>query len=225
MSTYVLSDIHGRFDAFKTMLEKINFTDQDTLYVIGDVVDRGSEPIAALQYIMARDNIIMTLGNHEDLFLKGVNEDDWATWYHNGGAITHEQYLALSKTERKQIIDYVESLPIYIELDKYILIHAGIDKGFYGASQLDKPVTWESVKDIQGNNSVWVRDKFIYNPALTDKIVIFGHTPTLNLQPNIPAEIYFAEDKIGIDCGAAYPSHQGRLGCLNLDTLECYYVD
>ena len=39
--TYVLSDLHGHYEVFKAMLNKIDFDDQDTLYILGDVCDRG----------------------------------------------------------------------------------------------------------------------------------------------------------------------------------------
>lgn len=62
---YVMSDIHGRYDVFIKMLNKIKFTDKDTLYVIGDVFDRGPESIRTSLYIMSKENIIMLAGNHE----------------------------------------------------------------------------------------------------------------------------------------------------------------
>ena len=45
MATYVIGDIHGQ-------LEKMKFNENDELYVMGDVVDRGPDPIKALQYLM-----------------------------------------------------------------------------------------------------------------------------------------------------------------------------
>lgn len=41
MAHYVMSDIHGEADRFHAMLEKIHFSDDDTLYILGDVIDRG----------------------------------------------------------------------------------------------------------------------------------------------------------------------------------------
>ena len=42
---YVISDIHGEYDLFMKMLEKIKFQDTDTLYILGDILDRGPNPI------------------------------------------------------------------------------------------------------------------------------------------------------------------------------------
>ena len=41
--TYVMSDIHGHYDKYREMLETIEFAADDTLYVLGDVLDRGSD--------------------------------------------------------------------------------------------------------------------------------------------------------------------------------------
>lgn len=62
---YLVSDIHGCFDQYRALLEKIQFSDEDELYVLGDVVDRGPEPIKVLRDMMERPNVIFILGNHD----------------------------------------------------------------------------------------------------------------------------------------------------------------
>ena len=52
MSHYVVSDVHGEDDRWKAMLEKIHFSAQDTLYILGDVVDRGPHGVEILQEII-----------------------------------------------------------------------------------------------------------------------------------------------------------------------------
>lgn len=49
--TYVLSDIHGHQDAFDSILSQISMTDEDQLYIIGDVIDRGPDSIELLQHM------------------------------------------------------------------------------------------------------------------------------------------------------------------------------
>ena len=46
---YVMSDLHGRYDLFLRMLEKISFSDCDTLYLLGDLIDRGPDGIKLIQ--------------------------------------------------------------------------------------------------------------------------------------------------------------------------------
>ena len=40
---YVMSDLHGRLDLFEKMLDKINFSEDDKLFVLEDMVDRGGD--------------------------------------------------------------------------------------------------------------------------------------------------------------------------------------
>ena len=54
--------------------DAVNFSDNDRLYIIGDVIDRGSDGIQILQDIMTRQNIVMTLGNHEEMNLSAFRE-------------------------------------------------------------------------------------------------------------------------------------------------------
>ena len=70
MVHYVVADIHGEADRFHAMLEKIRFSDEDTLYIIGDVIDRGPDGIKLLQEIIHTPNMVMLLGNHEYMMLQ-----------------------------------------------------------------------------------------------------------------------------------------------------------
>ena len=48
MSTYVMSDVHGLKDRYDAMLEALALQNEDTLFVLGDVIDRGRDGIAIL---------------------------------------------------------------------------------------------------------------------------------------------------------------------------------
>ena len=56
---YATSDAHGYpLDSFLRMLEQAGFGDADTLYVLGDVIDRnGDGGVAMLRWIMSRPNV------------------------------------------------------------------------------------------------------------------------------------------------------------------------
>ena len=59
MATYVITDIHGEYDKFTTLLEKIDLKDMDTLYILGDVVDRGPNPVKTLLKLMEMPNVVL----------------------------------------------------------------------------------------------------------------------------------------------------------------------
>ena len=69
---YAMSDIHRQYEQFLTLLEQIGIRKEDTLYILGDVVDRGPEPMKILKYMMAHSNIIPIIGNHEVMALSSL---------------------------------------------------------------------------------------------------------------------------------------------------------
>ena len=59
---YAMSDIHGQYELFRIPMEQIPLGKDDTLYVLGDVVDRGPDSMNTLKYMMANPNIIPIMG-------------------------------------------------------------------------------------------------------------------------------------------------------------------
>ena len=45
---YTISDIHGCYDKYQELLRTIHFSPDDTLYVLGDVIDRGPDGFKTL---------------------------------------------------------------------------------------------------------------------------------------------------------------------------------
>ena len=58
---YVMADLHGCYDKYVKMLEKINFSSNDALYILGDIIDRGEDGIKILHDVMGRKNIFPIL--------------------------------------------------------------------------------------------------------------------------------------------------------------------
>ena len=228
---YVMSDIHGMYDKYKQMLETIQFNDNDTLYILGDVIDRGPEPVKILLDMMSRKNVYPMLGNHEYMAiqcmewlskeiteenLKGVNQEKLNKlydWLNNGGYSTVKAFKALDPDLRQQVIDYIYEFTLVEEVSvnnmEFVLVHAGI-RGFDKERDLDS----YEVEDY-----VWERPD-LEVPYYDDKFVIVGHTPTLAITGE--AEIIVYNKFVNIDCGACF--NGGKLACLCLDTLQEYYV-
>ena len=101
---YVMSDIHGQKRRFDSVMRQIGLRVEDTLYVLGDVIDRNPDGIGILRRIMAMPNANMLLGNHELMMMNALyypppaDEDcpgsyyerKQALWYRNGGQVTHD---------------------------------------------------------------------------------------------------------------------------------------
>jgi len=229
--TYVTADIHGNLDRFESIMKQINLQPDDTLYILGDVVDRYPHGIKILRRIMTMPNVKMLLGNHEYMMLKSIghcrdaadekentNWEQKRIWYRNGGRVTHEYLKHITKAKRAEIFNFIRKLPLNFDVEvnrvKYKLVHGSPVENYETNS-------WYSYeyKDIQ-EFAVWERWHET-SPVPEGCVMIFGHTPTSNFQSRFPYSIWKSENAIGIDCGCGYM--EGRLACLRLDDLKEFY--
>ena len=229
---YVLSDIHGNERRFNSIMKQIGLQPEDTLYVLGDVVDRHPGAIRILRRIMAMPNAKMLLGNHEYMMLRalGCPYDDfvdngtaWDHWYRNGGKETYDHFKYLRKSMKQEIIDFLHSLPVGFDIEvngkTYKLAHAAPAECFENPDRYKNPIY----------SSVWRRFGDEYEVP-GDATLIFGHTPTDEYQKNKPMELWYGTRKIGIDCGSGCAeegeeSEYGRLACLRLDDGKVFYSE
>lgn len=130
--TYVLSDIHGDMEAFDSILSQIHPGEEDHLYIIGDVINRGPHSIELLRRIREMPNTTLMLGNHEYMKIDRLRHPDdrrlAMLWYKNGGAETEAAFEKLSEEERKDLLRYIEGLPVQVEIsvndESFLLVHA-----------------------------------------------------------------------------------------------------
>lgn len=227
--TYVVSDIHGCFDKFKKLLKEIQFRDDDVMYVLGDIVDHGDEPIPLLCDLSMRYNVIPILGDRDykayrlltelNKMLGGEAPDpdalaEMAEWMQDGGQKTIEGFRALDEEMREGVLDYLAEMSLYEEADvkgkKFILVHAGI-------ADFDADTPLED----------YMPEDFISEPIDPDRqyfdnaTVVAGHVPTYTIAGAENGKIYRGEYGILIDCGAAFGE---SLGALRLDDGKKFYI-
>ena len=230
-----MSDLHGNYDAYIEMLKKINFSDDDMLYILGDVLDRGPNPIKIILDLMERPNVEVIAGNHcvmasecLTFLLKEITDDNvekfddeiirkFLDWQFNGGTTTRNEFYECDMETREEILEFIMDFDIYKEIivgeDTFILVHAGL-----GNFEPDKELWNYELDDL-----VWERPDYNHK-YYEDKYVITGHTPTMVIENNErPGYIYKANNHIAIDCGCSYEG--GRLGCLRLDDMKEFYVE
>ena len=117
---YVISDIHGCYEEYMELLEKIKLSEaNDHLYILGDALDRGPEPMKVLLDIMKRKNVTYITGNHDYLFCYFIHKlgldlslaenmlpddiSDFRTYLLDGGITTIESFMKLSLEERQAV--------------------------------------------------------------------------------------------------------------------------
>lgn len=234
-----MSDIHGCFRAYWEMIRRIRLRDEDTLYVLGDAIDRGPRGIDVLRDMAGRPNVVGLLGNHELNAIRALpqlvrafrnggklecTEDELADielWLYNGGEPTIRQFQQLDPETATSVWNYIVGLDRYREVEaggrRFVLIHTG-------------PENFSPEKDL----SEYTVDEVTFSRPtpdtryFEDRMMVFGHTPTrimygMRHERPRPDRIFHADTYIDIDCGAVF-GEGGRLGCLCLDTLEEFYV-
>lgn len=231
---YVLSDIHGNECRFNSIMKQINLQSEDTLYILGDVIDRHPSGIRLLRKIMAMPNAKMLLGNHEYMMLRAlgypyypydptselIREDATEHWYRNGGKVTHDHWKHIRKSLRKEIVQYLLDLPLNIDVVvngiAYKLVHGAPMDEYLNYPGTPSPIHF----------AVWKR-WHRYDTFSGDFTMIFGHTPTKHYQDDVPMKLWYGNRMIGIDCGSGYPEDlpEGRLACLRLDDGKVFYSE
>ena len=171
--TYIISDIHGEYELFLRLLDKIGFSKTDTLYICGDIIEKGKHSVKLANYICRMPNVRCIVGNHEYAFLKyywGLMQsspDDFdgvlkklQTYFPDDGDLLDWE-----------LIDWLEALPYYIEEPAFICVHAGVPLDGQG----------RMLPLAQATPAQLVYDRNFKEPdteVIGGKCVFFGHTPT-----------------------------------------------
>lgn len=225
MRRIAISDIHGCHQTFLALLNQLQLTKEDELYILGDMIDRGPNSVLVMDHIMQmmEDGYKVTplMGNHEWMFLQAIDETipycwdyrRYQQWAKNGGVTTmmnfgYQRSDDLKKLDKKYDT-FIRSLKSHVELDKVILVHAGFnfkEEDIY--------------KDTQ--NMYWIRNYYdAIDPVKTNnRIIVHGHTsrPQETMLQELAEMKYPA---INIDCGCVYHPRTGAgyLCALDLDTF------
>ena len=206
MSTYVVSDIHGALTRLKDLMSQVNFSDEDDLYILGDIIDRGPQSAEALVWVIeeAPHNIHFLMGNHEDMMYSVLkyhsdidmqNKDQWfqvlynEPWSWNGGKDTLQQLIEMTTPQWRQdvLIPWLEDLPFFFDVvlgeERYIMVHAGlIETTRFGDDFNSRGICkWINIPEYGecfSQNLLWTRERWYLNNVDFPYNVIFGHTPT-----------------------------------------------
>ena len=121
MSLYCIGDLQGCNAPFQRLLEKIDFSpSRDTLYLLGDLVNRGPDSLGALRSLMALgDAAHCLLGNH-DLHLLAL----WQGVRKPGRHDTVQDIL--QAPDREPLLDWLRHRAMAMHHHGWLMVHAGV---------------------------------------------------------------------------------------------------
>ncbi|MEM9545064.1 MAG: metallophosphoesterase family protein [Bacteroidota bacterium] len=211
---YAISDIHGCFKTFKRLLERIHFSIEDELYLLGDYIDRGPDSKGVIDLIrrLRKKNytIHCLMGNHEYMLIEELKHNVWPP----GVPETLESFKVSHNNQiAQEYVRWFKDLSYYFELDNYILVHAGLS--FYSQNPL-----------LDEYDMLWVRGWYgkLDWDWLEDRIILHGHTPIHKGKIESMRDQIDEDRILNIDNGCVF-KEQGlnHLCCFNLGTRELIF--
>lgn len=219
---FVMSDIHGQYDLFLKMLDKIKLKREDLLVIIGDICDRGKKSYEIyMKCIKMRKlgyNLKFILGNHEDMLLEDL-ENDYPIRYETEYSVFRNSKYFENKDmkdwheenfleEIEWLVKWLKNCPLIISGNENIFVHAGLDLKKVLEKQEKETVLWT-------REEFWLMENVEFE-EYKGKNIYFGHTPNIN------GRISKKTDRIkGIDCGAFFTHF---LGCVEVKSQKEIYV-
>ncbi len=154
------------------LLETIKPERTDTVILLGDYIDRGSDSCDVIETILALNQkctVVALAGNHEKMLLQARSEPRWLTeWTIHGGRATLDSYVRCGYERGLQFIPsshwrfFSEQLLDYWQTEKHIFVHATVEPDLNLEEQLDPPLFWQFFIDPTRHKS--------------GKTIVCGHT-------------------------------------------------
>lgn len=160
MPTYAIGDVQGCYQSLLRLLDKIHYSDSDTLWFTGDLVNRGPQSLETLRFIKSLSNpAIVVLGNH-DLGMLAVLRGAYP--YDEKRYTFHD---ILDAPDKEALLNWLESKPLVHHSDslEFTLVHAGFHPAF------DLNLALSLSRELE--STLQSKDKFLFYPHL------FGNTP------------------------------------------------
>ena len=187
--TIIIGDIHGCLDEFKELLKKVKYNSaSDRLILTGDLISKGPYSFETLQLARTLNAEVVT-GNHELAFLL----------YLKNKKRPYKSFYALKQRMLPQLeewIHWLENLPLYIEEDDFIVVHAGLHPSQHPEKTPPHILTTIRTWDGRGETLHTSCDPAWFDLYQGNKLVVFGHWAQRGLivQHNV----------IGLDSGCVY---------------------
>jgi len=196
----VYGDIHGCYDEFISLRNKINPQKNDIEVCVGDIITKGKDSIKTLDFII-ENNIKSVLGNHEDKIIRYLNHQK--SNKKNPIQLDNDEQNIIDNLSIKHI-EFLQNLPLFLQFNDITIVHGGVQNSM----SLEKLSKRDKQKILrmryldqnehyltlgkENEDSIFWAD--IYNG--NQGFVVYGHQPF-----NEPKK---SDNALGIDTGCVY---------------------
>jgi serine/threonine protein phosphatase 1 len=218
---FVATDLHGCFRTFRHLVEQeLHLRPTDTLYLLGDYVNKGPDSGGVLEYLMLLQDFGFQIhslrGNHDQELLDaahGRHEKMWVTEAERAMTLASFGVQQVEAIPAKYLA-WLDALPYELELPDFVLVHAGYNFALPPAQMRKDYQTMLNTKH------------FVFDPTrLAGKRLLHGHVPTPFA--HVQAQAAAHAGAIGLDTGCVYRHNPElrHLAALNLDTWQLHLVE
>ncbi|MCF8230962.1 MAG: metallophosphoesterase [Bacteroidales bacterium] len=180
--TWIFPDIHGYRKTLESLFDQIKPSKEEHLIFLGDYIDRGPDSKGTIDFIRNLQEegyrITPLIGNHEQYFVEAYYEalnykqgffsrkpPKFKAWMEHGGKQALKSFGV--KDLRKippEYISWIEDCEYYVELDDYVVVHAGLN--FYKDNPFEDK-----------HSMLWIKEYDIFPEMIGNRKIIHGHTP------------------------------------------------
>ncbi|MCC3154052.1 metallophosphoesterase family protein [Hymenobacter sp. BT770] len=220
MRRYATTDLHGCLQTFRYLVEEeLRLTTDDELYLLGDYVNKGPDSRGVLDYLMQLQatgfRVHCLRGNHDQALLDSSRHRWRWDWLGPRGRLPTLRSFGVRRMADipARYLEWLAALPYEIELDDFVLVHAGYNFALPPAEMRRDYSTMLNIK------------KFVFDPSrIEGKRLLHGHVPTPTAQ--VLAKASARPEVLGLDTGCVYRHNPelAHLAALNLDTWELTLV-
>lgn len=216
----IYGDIHGCYDEFISLRNKINISKEDIEICVGDVITKGYNSIKVLDFLI-ENGIKSVLGNHEDKLLRYLYHEKQN--YNNPIKLNRDEKNIISNLNNKHL-SYLQKIPLYLKIGNITIVHGGlqndIDLNNISSKDKQKILRVRYLDKNQNFISYGKEDKnsVFWSDVYTGKegFVIFGHQ---NFK-----EVKISSNAIGIDTGCVYGNKLSAIVFSNKNNISDYII-
>lgn len=130
--TFVIGDIHGCYGELRALLDAVPLTADDTIIHLGDLFDRGPAPQQVFEFVRDTPNMRGIMGNRDEKHIRAYDGGD-ATYTGSRHVTRYDQFE--DDDIYAEAVEYLRTLPLYIDLPDALLVHGYYEPGVALAHQ------------------------------------------------------------------------------------------